>query len=118
MSIEIDAVIFDDGEIVGRDTSDLKGHFLTYLQAKQDLYRKVFGQLDAGQSVGAVFGALERKEPPTVAQMQEIHRNHYLMYATDAVADLRDARVRFGDEAIRDVLKAAIRTTPFEIYRK
>jgi hypothetical protein len=118
LSIEIDAVIFDDGEIVGRDTSNLKGKFLTDLQARQDLYRKVLGQLETGQSVAAVFSALEPKKPPTEAELQEVLTNPYLRYAINAAVDLQNERSRVGDKAIRDILKRAIRTSPFEIYRK
>jgi len=37
----LDAVIFDDGELVGRDRGHLAQHFSAYVNAEQSIYRKI-----------------------------------------------------------------------------
>ena len=61
LHIELNAVIFADGTLIGADDqSALTDLFSTYVQAKQDWYRGIIEALDAGQSVAESFAPVER----------------------------------------------------------
>ena len=56
LTVEVDSAIFDDGVLVGRDTSELQQAFEMYMQATQRLYQSVLRDLNVGQTIDAIFG--------------------------------------------------------------
>jgi hypothetical protein len=57
----IDAVIFDDGTLVGPDRHDLQGKFASYVEDHQVLYRSISASLQAGESAEKLYDNLEQK---------------------------------------------------------
>ena len=121
LHIELNAVIFVDGTLVGADDqSALTDLFSTYVQAKQDWYRGIIEALDAGQSVAESFAPVERFLADATNRIRA--GNPFLgekptdMWIHQAAADARRWR-RYADEDIPPLLKQAIRLDPFTIRR-
>ncbi len=122
LHIELNAVIFADGLLVGADDhSTLSDLFSTYVQAKQDWYRGIIEALDAGQSVAESFAPVERFLEDVTNRMRA--RNHLAdenpadMWIRQAAAEARRWRRRYPDNDIPPLLKQAIRLDPFTIRR-
>jgi hypothetical protein len=61
LHIELNAVIFADGTLIGADDdSALRDLFSGYVQAKQNWYRGIIEALNAGESVADSFAPVER----------------------------------------------------------
>ena len=61
LRIELNAVIFADGTLIGPDDGGwLANLFSAYVEAKQDWYRGIIDALDAEQSVAEAFAAVDR----------------------------------------------------------
>lgn len=65
----LDAVIFDDGTIVGPDRHDLSGKFVPYVEDHQSLYRTILASLHAGEPAEKLYDSLEQK------RRQEFHES-------------------------------------------
>lgn len=59
LTISIDAAIFEDGEIVGPNESELDQAFLAYVDAKQEYYRAIVKRLDSGMPFDEAFAPIE-----------------------------------------------------------
>jgi hypothetical protein len=122
LHIELNAVIFADGTLVGADDqSALTDLFSTYLQAKQDWYRGIIEALDAGQSVAESFGPVEHFLADATNRMragkQFVREKPADLWIHQAAADARRWRRRYADGDIPPLLKQAIRLDPFTIHR-
>lgn len=115
LRIELDAVIFDDGLLIGPDRSRLRDHFAAYLKAKQDLYRKIVEALDSGHSVEKAFRpvtlTLSSRPDPDPG-------DEFAIYPHLAAEDAALWRRRYGDQAVQKILKQALRKEPFVIRRQ
>ena len=106
--IKLDAVIFDDGLLIGPDTNDqLRRHLEGAVKARQDLYRKFVDSLDRGASIDELF-----------SQPEEGANDLSDIFRLEALATVNDLRRRNGDDKIRQVLQQAIFKEPFVIHRK
>ena len=119
LTIELNAVIFADGTLVGPDDdSQLTDLFSAYLRAKQDWYRGIIEALDAGQSVADSFAPVERFLADAASRIRAgIATSPGDLWIHQAAAEARGWRSRYADEAIPRVLKKAIRLEPFNIHR-
>ena len=122
LHIELNAVIFADGTLVGPDDqSALTDLFSTYVQAKQDWYRSIIAALDAGQSVAESFAPVERFLADATNRMragnQVMREKSADLWKRQAAADARRWRRRYADGDIRRLLKQEIRLDPFTICR-
>jgi len=122
LHVELNAVIFADGTLVGADDQVALGElFSTYVRAKQTWYRGIIEALDAGQSVAESFEPVERFLADATNRM---HAGSPLAEGTpadlwmhQAAAEARRWRRRYSDEDIPRLLKQAIRLHPFTIRR-
>jgi hypothetical protein len=120
LHIELNAVIFADGTLVGADAqATLAALFSRYVQAKQTWYRSIIEALDAGQSVAESFEPVERYLADLTRRMPAQHRpageQPADMWTHQAAAEARRWRRRYSDEDIPGLLKQAIRLDPFTI---
>lgn len=111
LRIVLDAVIFEDGLLIGPDRSDLHDHFAAYLKAKQDLYRRIVESLDTGHSVEDTFRSVTVLPEPESGD--EFH-----FYRRLATEDAARCRRRHGDQAVRDIFEQALRAEPSIIRRQ
>jgi hypothetical protein len=122
LHIELNAVIFADGTLIGADDqARLAELFSTYVLAKQTWYRGIIEALDAGQSVAESFEPVERFLADATnrfrAGKQLAHETPADVWMRQAGADARRWRRRHPDEAIHRLLKQEIRLDPFTIRR-
>ena len=120
LQIELNAVIFADGTLVGPDDETaLSDRFSTYLRAKQAWYRGIVDALDRGESVAQAFAPVEqfwtdaraerRAHPRTVKPAD--------VWTQQAAADATRWRRKFADEEIPALLRRSLRLDPFIIRR-
>ena len=113
LQISLDAVILDDGTLFGPDTTKLRRSFAVYLQAHQDLYRRLHQSIEGGASVETAYRALtalfDLPSPPP--------GDEPAVYANITVGDAVRWRKRYGDDAVPALVARAIRDKPFLIRR-
>jgi hypothetical protein len=121
LHIDLNAVIFADGTLIGADDeSALRDLLSTYVQAKQHWYRGITEALDAGQSVADSFAPVERF---LADSMNRMHAGHSIvekpgdLWTHQAAAEARSWLRRHGDKDVPARLKQAIRLDPFIIRR-
>jgi hypothetical protein len=121
LHIELNAVIFADGRLIGADDeSALRDLFSAYVQAKQDWYRGIIAALDAGQSVADSFAPVEQFLADSTNRP---HAGRFVgekpgdLWTHQAAAEARSWHRRHADEDIPPLLKQAIRLDPFIIRR-
>jgi hypothetical protein len=120
LRIDLDAVIFADGQLIGRDDDGwLSGLFSDYLSAKQDWYRQILDRLDAGGSVDAAFAPIRAFQEERRQQLRaggRFTREGLQLWKTQAAADAARWRRMFKDDELPGLLRQAIRLEPFVIY--
>jgi len=114
LAIEIDAVIFEDGSLVGADTSELQTAFEKYLKVSQDIYRSIVANLEADRSIDEVMES-EWAAAREVSAKDDTARDGF--YRVQAVSDISKLRKQVGDVRVRQAFRDAIRQTPFVIKR-
>jgi hypothetical protein len=115
--VRLDAVIFEDGSLIGPDAGDfLRASLERHIKAKQDLYRRIVERMDAGVSIDEAGPAEPAMELRDVGEgLSTVHDMHAHSEAVNTVRALRKA---YGDTKIRDVLEQAILKEPFVVHRK
>jgi len=123
LRIELNAVIFADGTLIGPDDDAwLEQIFSTYVQEKQNWYRIVIERLDKGATVAQAFEPVERFSADRAAQRRsgwrpEMHDvNHF--WKVQAAGDALRLRRRLAKENGSDLLRKAIRLEPFVVRRR
>ena len=123
LHIDLNAVIFADGTLVGADDeSQLVDLFSTYVREKQEWYRGIITALDAGQPVEEAFRAIrefldEQTRERRAGEMRSYVRDPRAIWTQQAAAEAASWRRKFKDDEIPQLLKAAIRLEPFVIRR-
>ena len=109
IEIALDAVIFDDGLLIGPDNYSLSASFAAHLKANQELYRAIAGRLEQGSSVEEAFRLAmgPRGQRPSFDDL----------YPQLAAEDANDLRHRYGDSKMREILAQVILKEPFAIRR-
>jgi hypothetical protein len=115
VQVGFDAVIFDNGELIGPNKAHLDESFLTYLHANENWYRSVLEALDAGKSVDEAFLPIQAV---LAADPQLDIDDPERFWRRQSTAGVRRLRLRYGDHALQDILRKAIRKEPFKIYRR
>jgi len=110
LHIALDAVIFDDGTMLGPDESHLAEQFIAYVQAKQLRYRDVVVGLETGRVGDDVFAPLRE----VVARPHRPNPMDPL-----SVYDWQSAAEVLGwhDRVVLEVFRRALRREPFRIRR-
>ena len=108
LEVALDAVIFDDGTMLGPDQSRLAEHFIEFVRAKQSLYRDiVVGLENGGQDVLAPLRSMASVPPGTA------HKHPFDLYPRLAAEEI----LRFQDRVMLEVFRRTLRREPFAIRR-
>jgi hypothetical protein len=119
LEIGLDAVIFDDGTLVGPNTGNLHEDFAAYVEAKQKLFRSVVVGLDAGQSMDEVFAPMKAAVAvPASSLVKTMTADRLALYSRLAAEEILGLRARIRDQAVHSLFKQAVRKEPFVIHRR
>jgi len=109
LRVALDAVVFDDGAMLGRDRSRLAEHFIEFVHAKQSLYREIVVGLETGDGLDAVVapvrGALARRQVGPPDRMED--------YRRQAASEI----LKFHNRVALEVFRRTLRREPFTIRR-
>jgi len=111
LRIALDAVIFEDGTMLGRDESRLAEHFIEFVLAKQSVYRDIVVGLENGDWRDDVFGPL--RETVAAARHQSQHQDLMAGYRRQAAAEV----LGFHHRIALEVFRRTLRREPFAIKR-
>jgi hypothetical protein len=112
-TIAIDALIFDDGEVVGVDGSELREHYSVAVEMKQAVYRKIIDAVTSGMSFEAAFGEAEKE---MIARRGAL-REDLKLYTDEAMADVRNSKTKQGVERTLAVIKKLLLEKTVEIRK-
>jgi hypothetical protein len=115
LEISIDAAIFDDGEFIGPNKSDLVLDFKSYVDAKQDYYRMILQGLDSGMSFDEAFAPVEAVVKANAVNPGLDSRDVRTMWKRIAAPEVRMWRLKYGDDGAAEIYRRAVRTEPFMI---
>ncbi len=110
LRIALDAVIFEDGGMLGPDESRLAEHFVEFLHAKQSLYRDIVVGLENGDVGDDVFAALRGILKARPAPQ---HQGRSVGYGKQAATEI----LGFHDRIVLEVFRRTLRREPFAIRR-
>ena len=110
LHIALDAVIFEDGGMLGPDESHLAEHFIEFVHAKQSLYRDIVVGLENGDVRDDVFAPL--REAVSARHPQQ-RQDRSLRYRKQAAAEV----LGFHDRIVLEVFRRTLRREPFAIRR-
>jgi hypothetical protein len=115
LHIELNAVIFADGRIIGPDPNgELSGLFSEYVSAKQDWYRQILDRLDAGCSVDDAYGPIKAFQKETSRRAGRAVRDVFKIHgAAEAARWIH----RFKNDEVPALLRQSIHLEPFVIRR-
>jgi len=113
VSIEFDAVVFDDGYLWGQDTEDLAGKLVALVNERRAIYGTLLAGIDKNLTGMELLPFMNEHLPRTgapgrwtkLARDSSISEGEYLSYTYDRVK-------------LRPILEAAANEPPFIIYRK
>jgi hypothetical protein len=108
VDMALDAVIFDDGALLGPDQARLAEHFIEFVRAKQSLYRDIVVGLENGEH--DVFAPLRRM---VSAPHSSAYKNPLDRYPRLAAEEI----LRFQDRVMLEVFRRTLRREPFAIRR-
>jgi hypothetical protein len=111
LRIALDAVIFDDGALLGPDESHLAQHFIAFVQAKQSLYRDVVAGLENSRAREDVFAPLRAT---LTARHHPNPMDPLAAYSRQSAAEV----LGFHDRIVLEVFRRALRREPFAIQRQ
>jgi hypothetical protein len=122
LRIDLDTVIFADGTLIGSDADGwLSGLFSEYVARKQEWYRHILKQLDAGASVDEAYASIRAFQEQHNARVHSCRPSAHAdvqLWKTQAAADAQRWRRKFTDDALPQQLRSSIRLEPFVIRRK
>lgn len=122
LRIELDAVIFADGRLIGADQDGWLGNlFADCIAQKQSWYRQILALLDAGASVDDAYAPVRAFQDQRRARMRDPQpsaREDLQLWKTQAAADAQRWRRRFTDDELPSLLRSSIRLDPFVIWRR
>lgn len=104
LQIELDAIIFDDGLLLGPDHSGLAEQFAEYVEAKQDVYRGMVERIDGSGVSDDIFAPLR----------EAVARRSQNPIASEAAAEA----LGLQHNIMRDVFQQVLRPEPFIIRRR
>jgi hypothetical protein len=111
--VTLDAVIFDDGRLLGDDTSQLAAHFDALVQTQQNAYRTVLDCLDAGENAAEVVDRLWKPDESDLPDGMSTEW-HAANEARNTVATLLH---NYGEGELSRVLRLALLPQPFVVHR-
>ena len=121
VEVGLDAVIFDDGELEGRDRGHLEKHFSAYVNGSQAIDKEIVDAINAGSTIDEVFGKMKAAAADYAADYQtQVDKPDSESYFYNAIAaqDAMSWRREHGDSQLIAHFKGALRDSPFVIWRK
>jgi hypothetical protein len=115
LAISIDAAIFDDGEFIGPDESELGQDFSAYVDAKQEYYRRIVQALDSGMSLDEALAPVEAVVRANIADPGFDFSDVRRMSERIAAPEVRSWRLKYGDDAAPEIYRRALRSEPFVV---
>jgi hypothetical protein len=123
VTIELDAVVFDDGQLIGPDEDGwLSALFGACVAAKQRWYRLILDGLRRGKSVDEAYAPVRAFQEETARRIMSgdpgggLDRDVEALWRTQAAADVSRWRSRYSDPEIPTLLES-VRLEPFLIRR-
>ena len=110
LQIALDAVLFDDGVLLGPDNSRVAEHFIEFVHAKQLLYRDIVVGLENGNAMEDVFAPLRAI---LAARHHSDAMDPMAVYPRQAAAEI----LGFHDRIVLEVFRRTLRREPFAIRR-
>jgi hypothetical protein len=122
LRIELNAVIFADGTLIGPDEDGwLEQIFSTYVGEKQNWYRLVIDRLDKGETIAEAFKPVEQFMAEHTARRRSgerpFTRDDADFWRVQAASDALRMRRRTAADKTGDLLRTTIRLDPFVIRR-
>ena len=111
--ISLDAVIFDDGLLVGERVDQLAPHFEALVRAKQAAYREVLDRIERGEAATAAVKSFCEVEDSLDRDMTR--ESFAASEGRNAVAELLH---RYGAKHLASVLRRAILPQSFIVHRR
>jgi hypothetical protein len=119
LRIELETLIFADGTLIGSDADGwLSGLFSEYIARKQEWYRDILRQLDAGASVDEAYAPIRAFQEQRNTGMRSGRLSAHAdvqLWKTQAAADAQRWRRKFTDDALPQQMRSSIRLEPFVI---
>ena len=112
LEIAVDAVLFEDGRLLGPNHSQMDTRFQLLLQRKQELYRAARDLMASGHSLDDVLVKLKSESPAA----DEIREAGFDVHSA-AISDARRLRSLYGADRAADVIRRAVRQSPFTIRK-
>ena len=109
--ITLDAVIFDDGLLIGDTVDQLAPHFEALVVAKQEAYRAVLDRIDQGEDSAAAVKSFLGAESSLDGDLTR--ESFAANEGRNAVGELLH---RYGGEPLAGVLRRAILPQPFSLH--
>ena len=115
----LDAVIFDDGTLVGPDSHNLSGKFVANVEDHQSLYRSILASLQAGESAEKLFETLDEKRRQDFVESESVNRpQDSMMEKLIAEQNVVGSWRNHGNSDSLEHFSRCLRTPPFTITRK
>jgi hypothetical protein len=114
LEIAVDAVLFEDGRLLGPNQSQMDTRFLLLLQRKHELYRAATDLMASGNSLDDALVKLKSALPAAAENMGELLN---IDAARTAIGDVLRLRARHGGDRAADAIRRAVRQSPFTIQK-
>jgi hypothetical protein len=113
LEIAVDAVLFEDGRLLGPNQSQMDTRFLLLLQRKHELYRTVRDLMGSGISLDDALRKWKSALPAheTMEDMLNAHASDL------AIGDVLRLRALHGVDSAADAIRHAVRRSPFTIWK-
>jgi hypothetical protein len=122
LRIELDAVIFADGTLVGTDQNGwLSDLFSECVAQKQAWYREILSRLNAGASVDEAYSPIRsflEERQARIRSRQPLVHGDVELWNTQAAGDAQRWRRKFTDDELPQLLRSSIRLEAFVIRRE
>jgi hypothetical protein len=114
LEIAVDAVLFEDGRLLGPNQSHMDPRFLLLLERKQELYRTVTELMGSGNSLEDALRIWKSASPVAPETMEGMLNAHTIDLA---IGDVLRLRARYGVDRAADAIRRAVRQSPFTIRK-
>jgi hypothetical protein len=113
LRIELDAVIFDDGEMIGPDHAGLGEAFTTCVAMKQHVYRTLVDRLESCSASEDFFEPVRAMLVPPDRLPRDRREMFRAIYQNEAAAEA----ISVQRHSLLNLFRPAIRTAPFVVRR-
>ena len=115
LEIAIDAVVFEDGRLLGPNKSQVDTRFLLFVNRKQELYRAATELMASGKSLGDALNTLKSTAPWGLELGRPGDDDDD---ARVAIGEARRLLAHYGEDRAAKAIRRAVRQSPFTIRRR